>query len=356
MPHGGGKRLSEDGRDYQTLLRWIRAGAPFGKDTDPKVVGLTVAPAHRLAPPKSNLQVTVTALLSDGSRRDVSADAEYSSNQPEIAAVKEGGLIETQDIPGDGAIMVRYLGHVGVFRVTIPQQSPLEKYVFPKPANFVDEHVFAKLKVLGLPPSELCSDGEFLRRVSLDITGTLPTAKEAEKFLADTDPSKRARLVDELLTRPAYASYFALKWGDILRNRRDGLVGVGGKQERTLALHGWIRDSLARNKPYDQFVREILTATGDFSGPKSQPPVGWYNVLRSPEALVDDTAQVFLGTRIQCASVIITPTRDGARTTTGDWLRTLPAFSSSIQRIRLRPRRRAQAGCQRHAHCADARR
>lgn len=301
MSHGGGKRLSADSRDYQTLLRWIRVGAPFGKDTDPKVVGLVVAPAHRLAPPKSILQITVTALFSDGSHRDVTADAEYSSNNPEIASVSEGGLIETEDVPGDGAVMVRYLGHVGVFRATIPQQAPLEKYTFPQPANFIDEHVFAKLKLLRVPPSELCSDSEFLRRASLDITGTLPTAKEAERFLADKDVNKRAKLVDDLLSRPAHASYFALKWGDILRNRRDGIVGVGGKQERTLALHGWIRDSLAKNKPYDQFAREILTATGDFSGPTAQPPVGWYNVLRTPQALVDDAAQVFLGTRIQCA-------------------------------------------------------
>jgi hypothetical protein len=301
MPHGGGKRLDQSSREYQTLLRWIRAGTPFGLDSDPKVVGLEIAPAHRLAPPRSHLQITVTARFSDGSRRDVTADAEYSSNQPEVASVAEGGLIETQDVPGDGAVMVRYLGHVGVFRVTVPQKTPLDRYPFPRPANFIDKHVFAKLTVLGVPPSDLCSDSEFIRRVSLDITGTLPTAQEAEKFLASTDPDRRAKLVDDLLGRPAYASYFALKWGDILRNRRDGMVGVGGKQERTLALHGWIRDSLAANKPYDQFVREILTATGDFAGPKAQPPVGWYNVLRTPQALVDDTAQVFLGTRIQCA-------------------------------------------------------
>ena len=301
MPHGGGKRLSADSRDYQTILRWIRGGAPFGNASDPKVVGLTVAPAHRLAPIKSSLQITVTALLSDGSRRDVTADAEYSSNQPEIASVAEGGWVETLDVPGDGAIMVRYLGHVGVFRVTIPQEAPLAKYAFPKPANFIDEHVHAKLRQLSLPPSELCSDSEFLRRVSLDIAGTLPTAKEAERFLADPDPRKREKLVDELLTRPAYASYFALKWGDILRNKRDGIVGVGGKADRTQALHAWLKESFAKNKPYDQFTREILTATGDFVGKGAQPPVGWYVVLRTPEALVDDMAQIFLGTRIQCA-------------------------------------------------------
>ena len=203
----------------------------------PEGRGADRRPGTPASPPKSKMQITVAAVFSDGSRRDVTADAEYSSNNPEIADVVKGGLIETLDTPGDGAIMVRYLGHVGVFRVTIPQDAPLEKYTFPQPANFVDEHVFARLKQLRIPPSELCSDGEFLRRVSLDITGTLPTAKEAEKFLADTDADKRGKLVDDLLRRPAYASYFALKWGDILRNRRDGIVGVGGKQERTLALH-----------------------------------------------------------------------------------------------------------------------
>lgn len=301
LPHGGGKRLSAESRDYHLLLRWIRAGTPFGSETDPKVVGLAIMPGQRLAPPKSKSQIAVAALYSDGSRRDVTADAEYSSNHSEIATVTEGGLIETQDLPGEGTIMVRYLGHVGVFRVAIPQDIPPEKCIFPRRACFVDDHVFAKLKHLGIPPSDLCNDSEFLRRVSLDITGTLPTAKEADAFLRDTDVNKRTKWVDELLGRPAYASYFALKWGDILRNRRDGIVGVGGKQERTQALHEWIRESMAKNKPYDRFVREILTATGDFSGPKAQPPVGWYNVLRTPQALVDDTAQVFLGTRIQCA-------------------------------------------------------
>jgi hypothetical protein len=301
MPHGGGKRLSADSRDYRTILRWIRSGAPFGQTADPKVVGLAVAPAHRLAPARSSLQMSVTAVLSDGSRRDVTADAEYSSNNPEIASVAEGGFVETLDVPGDGAIMVRYLGHVGVFRVTIPQEAPVAKYVFPRPTNFIDEHVHAKLRQLSVPPSERCTDSEFLRRVSLDITGTLPTASEVEKFLANPDSRRREKLIDDLLTRPAYASYSALKWGDILRNKRDGIVGVGGKAERTQALHAWLKESFAKNKPYDQFVREILTATGDFAGPDAQPAVGWYVVLRTPAALVDDAAQIFLGTRIQCA-------------------------------------------------------
>ena len=260
-----------------------------------------MTPGHRLVAPGAGQQLAVAARYSDGSQRDVTARAEFSSNDEELVRVGKSGLVETGARPGEGAVMVRYLGHVGVFRATIPQAVPAAKLVFPEPNNFIDTHVFAKLKQLGLPPSELCSDGEFMRRVSIDITGTLPTVAEAEKFLADTDPKKREKLIDELLGRPTSASYFALKWGDILRNRRTGLVGVGGGVARTTSLHTWVRDSLATNKPYDRFVREVLTAKGDFAGENAQPPVGWYNVLRTPQALVDDTAQVFLGTRIQCA-------------------------------------------------------
>ncbi|MBL8796258.1 MAG: DUF1553 domain-containing protein [Planctomycetia bacterium] len=301
IAHGGGKRLDPNGRDYQLILRWIGSGAPFGHASDSQVVRISVTPVHRLLAPRSTQQLAVTAHYSDGSMRDVTRQSEYSSNEPELVAVSEAGLVETHDRPGGGAIMVRHLGQVTVFRATVPQNVPADKFRAPAPANFIDELVFARLKQLNVPPSVLCSDSEFLRRASIDITGTLPTVAEAEKFLADTDPQKRAKLVDELLARPAYASTFALKWGDILRNRRNGLVGVGGAQVRTTALHGWIHDSLEKNKPYDQFVREILTAKGDFSGADAQPPVGWYNVLRTPQALVDDTAQAFLGTRIQCA-------------------------------------------------------
>jgi hypothetical protein len=301
LPHGGGKRLRSDSRDHQLLLRWIGAGAPYGRDTDPKVVGISVTPGHRLVAPRAGQQIAVTAHYSDGSHRDVTARGEFSSNDAELVRVGGTGLVETGDRPGEGSVMVRYLGHVGVFRATIPQDVPAAKMVLPEPANDIDVHVFAKLKQLGIPPSDLCSDGEFLRRASLDITGTLPTVAEVEKFLADRDPGKREKLIDELLDRPAHASYFALKWADILRNRQKGLVGVGGGAARTAALHGWIRDSLARNKPYDQFVRAVLTARGEFAGANAQPPVAWYNVLRTPQALVDDTAQVFLGTRIQCA-------------------------------------------------------
>jgi hypothetical protein len=301
LSHGGGKRLDPASRDYQLLLRWIKAGTPLGNTTDPRVTAIFVAPDHRLIAPRSRQQITVTAHFSDGLRRDVTTQAEYSSNDTEVMAVNERGLVKTHGLPGEGSVMVRYLGHVAVFRATIPLNAPLDKFPQHAPANFIDRHVFAKLKQLGLPPSELCSDSEFLRRVSLDITGTLPTAAEAEKFLGDREPRKRENLVDDLLNRPSYPSYFALKWGDILRNRKTGEVGLGGGSARTVAFHGWLRDHLAKNRPYDQLVRALLTAKGSVIGEAGKPAVGWYHVLRTPQALVDDMAQAFLGTRMQCA-------------------------------------------------------
>jgi hypothetical protein len=222
--HGGGGRLEPASRQYRLLSRWIRSGAPFGDDGDPQVVRIGVTPEQRLVAPESAQQLAVTAHFSDGSQRDVTTRAEYSSNDTEIVTVSETGLVQTHGRPGEGAVMIRFLGHLAVFRATIPQQVPAEAFADQAAANFIDELVFGKLRQLGIPPSSLCSDGEFLRRASIDITGTLPSAEEVEQFLSDNDPNKRQKLVDRLLERPAYASYFALKWGDILRNRRKGLV------------------------------------------------------------------------------------------------------------------------------------
>lgn len=311
VAHGGGVRLKRDSRDYRLIERWIRSGLPFGQEGVPQVVGITVTPDHRLIDPRSSQQITVTAHYSDATTRDVTADAEYHPGDEELVAVSGSGTVQTHELAGEGAVMVRYLGHVAVFRATIPLlrssgvqeggNDSLAPSIRLPVANFIDQHVFAKLEQLGVPPSEVCSDGEFLRRASIDIGGRLPTPEEAREFLADDDPEKRAKLVERLLDRPEYASYFALKWGDLLRNRQKGLVKVGGGSGRTHGFHQWILQSLQENKPYDRFVREILTASGSMHDSDGHPAVGWFNVLRTPQAMVDDTSQVFLGTRIQCA-------------------------------------------------------
>ncbi|MFM2097326.1 MAG: hypothetical protein RIS70_4450, partial [Planctomycetota bacterium] len=164
----------------------------------------------------------------------------------------------------------------------------------PATVNLIDEHVFAKLKALGLPPSAICDDATYLRRVTIDVAGRLPTIAETEQFLADKDPNRRLNLVNRLLDSGDYADFFANKWNAILRNKRR----ADTDKPATFAFHDWIRQSLLENKPYDQFVREVLTASGE---PSRNPPVAWYREVKDQSAQVEDTAQLFLGLRIQCA-------------------------------------------------------
>ncbi len=196
---------------------------------------------------------------------------------------------------GLAAVMARYQGQVAVFRATVPLGLPIAGAPDFPVDNLVDAATLKQWKALGIAPSESCTDAEFIRRASLDITGSLPTIAEIKAFVADAAPDKRARLVDGLLERPEYASYFAVKWADILRNKREGNESFA---RGTFTFYDWIRENLARNMPYDRFVRSIVAASGT---PTTAPPVQWYQRLKQTDAFVDDTAQVFLGMRLQCA-------------------------------------------------------
>jgi len=190
--------------------------------------------------------------------------------------------------------MVRYQSHVAVFRATVPLGGKTPDYKFPQ-QTVVDRYTQQKWRKLGLVPSELCSDEQFIRRVYLDLTGSLPTPKQVAAFLADKDTKKRDKLVDSLLETSEYAYFFANKWADVLRVKRRGQPD---RAKGTFAFHDWIRLALVKDKPYDEFAREILSATGDEN---SSPPTVWYKELQQPEQFVDDTAQVFLGLRLACA-------------------------------------------------------
>lgn len=295
VPHGGGKKLDADSHEYRLIVRWIAGGMPLGKPDDPTVAAIEVYPPNRVLGRGGRQQLVVTARYTDGRTEDVTRWAQYQSNEPEVAGVAEGGRVEARDLSGGAAIMARYQGQVAVFRAMVPLGQPVAATTAFTPANFLDEHVQARWQALGLAPSESCSDAEFIRRAALDICGTLPTADEVRAFVAETDPEKRPKLVDRLLARPDYAAYFATKWADILRNKREGNAQL---QASTYRFYDWIKSSLARNVPYDRFVRGVIAATGT---PETAPPVMWYRKLRSPDAFVDDTAQVFLGMRLQCA-------------------------------------------------------
>jgi hypothetical protein len=291
-PHGGGQRIEFDSPAYRLIRRWIEQGMPFGSDNDPKVARIEVLPKERLMNRESTQQITVIAHYTDGSTEDVTRTTTFDSNDAEMAEVSVTGLVTTGQLTGSVAVMARYQGQVDVFRGTVPLGVPTNN--LPPAKNYVDELVFAKLKALGLPSSQICDDATFLRRVTVDLTGRLPTPEESEKFLANADPNKRAQKVDELLDSGDYADYFANKWTAILRNKRR----QDTEKPITYAFHQWVRDSFAQNKPYDLFVREVLTATGDSN---VNPAVGWYREVKEMSAQVEDTAQLFLGLRIQCA-------------------------------------------------------
>jgi hypothetical protein len=196
------------------------------------------------------------------------------------------------DIPGKVAVMVRYQTSVAVFNASVPLGASVDK--LPPTKNFVDKAVFANLKELGIPPSPVIDDATFLRRVTLDIGGRLPTEAEASAFLANKSPDKRDQWIDELLQGTDYADFFAAKWTAVLKNRRDDASDILSN----FAFHAWVRDSLLANKPYDQFVRELLAATGTVIG---NPPVAWYKRVKEPKNQIEDVAQLFLGVRMQCA-------------------------------------------------------
>ena len=291
-PHGGGKRMEDGSYEYNQLVQWIEQGMPYGADTDPFVTAIQCVPETRTMTRKSQQQVAIIATYSDGSTEDVTRMALFEPNEAEMAECSTTGLVSTLDLAGEVAIMARYQGQVATFRATIPLGADTSN--MPEPLNLVDTAVFGKLKQLGIPASAVCDDATFLRRASLDIAGTLPTDEEVRTFLADTATDKRDRLIDRLLDSPAYADQFANKWNFILRNHKESGEDTPG----TMLFHQWLWDKMYDNTPYDQIVREIVTASGD---PQMNPAVTWYRDVDSTEEQVEDTAQLFLGLRIQCA-------------------------------------------------------
>ena len=292
VPHGGGKRLELDGPYYEVIRRWIAAGAAPGDPNVRRVASIRVLPTERLMPRNTQQQLVVIAKYTDGTAEDVSELSQYKLSEPDMGQVNETGLVTAGSRPGDMAVMVSYQSHVAVFRAVLPLGAPIEST--PPVRSFVDELVLKKLRLLGMPPSPLCDDATFLRRASVDISGRLPTQAEAESFLADTNADKRERVIERLAASPDYASFFANKWAAILRNQRtDPTV-----QRGNYAFHQWIQQAMLENMPYDKFVGAIVAASGEVG---NNPPVEWYRQVDETNEQVEDTAQLFLGLRIQCA-------------------------------------------------------
>jgi hypothetical protein len=294
-PHGGGRRIEPGSASYEILLAWLRQGCPVGSPDAPTLTAIAVEPRQCRLARGQRLSLSVTARYSDGSSRDVTGMAEYQSNEPAVATVDAEGVVATHDQTGEAAVLARYMGQVAVCAAAVPRDRPPKRGANFTCRNFIDTCALRKWQALGIAPSPPASDAEFLRRTWLDICGMLPTPEQARAYLDSRDQAKRDRLIDYLLERREYSSFFALKWADIVRN-----ASLAGAERVSAQLQEWLRAQIALNRPFDEIVRGIVAADGTV---RETPGVNWLWQMRDdlPWQPTADTAQVFLGTRLACA-------------------------------------------------------
>ncbi|MFP6575748.1 MAG: DUF1549 domain-containing protein [Pirellulaceae bacterium] len=293
VPHGGGQRMEVNSVDQQIMLTWIEQGTPWGQSDGPVLEKLVIQPQQVLMEPLRSHQLLVSAIYSDGSHRDVTAAASYSSNQSVIADVDDAQQIKTGKHPGEAAITVNYMGKVVATRVLIPRQSRPQQLKQLPIANQIDALVGQKLNSLGLQPSDATKDSIFLRRLYLTTIGTLPTATELTSFLSDPHQDKRRQQIKRVMERPEYTDYWTLKWADVLMLNPEKM-GPRGAYE----FHHWLRQQIQTNRPYDQWVRELITASGN-SG--KYGPTNFFRAAPTAEDLTKTVSQAFLGIRMDCA-------------------------------------------------------
>lgn len=301
IPHGGGKRLSDSDVDYRILVVWIKGGAPRPQADAPRVTKLEVWPPQRLAPIASKQQLRVMASYSNGAARDVTAWARFDSMDDGVVGVNRSGLVQTVG-QGQTPVMARFEGQAAISVFVVPFGPPPQLAGWIN-QNAVDELAAQKFRELGIEPSPLCDDATFIRRAFLGAIGTLPTTEETAAFLQSAEPQKRTQLVDRLLGltgdpkldlyNEQYAAYWTLKWSDLLRNTSDKLGEQG-----MWAMHNWLRDSFRQNKPFDRFVRELVTGKGSIF---SNGPANYFRINSNSSDLAESTSQIFLGIRLECA-------------------------------------------------------
>lgn len=290
--HEGGMRLDPASEDYRILRDWIAAGAQADSPDTPALTALTVSPPEAvLDDPQQSIQLAVTATFSDGTCRDVTRFAVYQPANLLVDASRTGLISPKRS--GETTVMVRFEHLQTAVPLAFLPQRPGFQWNSPPEHNIIDTHVFAKLRRMRILPSDACDDVTYLRRVYFDLAGLLPSRAEAEAFLADGRPDKRARLVDALLERPEFADWWTVKWADLLRLEERVLDATG-----TTVMHRWIRDSVAYDKPLDVFSRELITSTGSTY---ESGPANYYRTLREATVRSETTAQIFLGTRLGCA-------------------------------------------------------
>ena len=293
VAHGGGRRIKKGDPVHRVFHGWIGEGLRLDAETVPDLVKIEVFPNKRVFKPAGNQQqLVVMGTYTDGSVRDVTPLTVFSSSNEQVGSVSETGLVSKSG-RGETAILARILDKMTTGFVTFLEDVPGFAWSNPQPNNFVDNLVFEKLQQLQILPSDLCSDEEFLRRVYLDVTGRLPTIEESTAYLANPTPDKRAQLIDTLVESDDFADFWTLKWTDILRSNSKKVTAIG-----THKFRRWVYDAIRTDKPFDQFARDLLTASGSVF---ENPAANYWRASRDPNDAVETTAQLFLGIRIQCA-------------------------------------------------------
>jgi len=294
IAHKGGLRLDFEDRNYQVLSEWLLQGAAAPSHDDPVLKRVEVLPAEMQLGLEQRQPLIVRAHYSDGRVEDVTQWATYTSAQEPVAEVDEHGLVRVVG-HGEGAISVWFSSQIVVARISSPYPHELDDSVFQEASrsSFIDEIVLEKLQQLRLEPSARCRDEVFLRRAFLDTVGILPTTEETLGFLNDTQPDKRWRLVDDLLSRPEFTDYWAYRWSDIL-----AISGRRLKPRAVKAYYKWIHNHVEKNTPWDEVVREVITARGDSL---DQGQTNFYSLHQTPEDMAENISQAFLGLSINCA-------------------------------------------------------
>jgi hypothetical protein len=302
VPHGGGKRIAPKSVEHQTLIAWLKNGAPAPKKEPAAVTALSVFPKQRVGQPGLSQQLRVEATYADGSVRDVTALALFDSMDEAMLDVSGTGFVRTHG-KGQAPIMVRFEGQAGIAMFVVPYDDAVELAGW-KNNNFVDELAEKKFRELGIEPSPLCDDTTFVRRAFLDGTGTLPTIEQTTAFHAKNGANKREQLIDELLGMTGdplrdvhndnYAAWWTLKWSDLIRNTSNG----GGQEQAMWSMHNWMKEAFRTNRTFDKVVRELVTAKGSTY---SNGPANYFRIFRNATELTESTAQLFLGVRLECA-------------------------------------------------------
>ena len=301
VSHEGGRRFAIGSLEYETLRTWIKSGASAPSSDAVELTKIIVTPSRRVCERSESQQLRVEVEFADGSKRDVTRWAKFDSMDEGVVSVSEDGFVTTTGA-GQAAVMVRYEGQVEIAMFVVPY-SPSVDLADWQNNNFVDELAVTKFRELGLPPSSVCDDATFIRRAFLDCIGTLPKPEESVAFVESTDPHKQSQLVDRLLGLTGdpnldiyndhYAAFWTLKWSDLIRNSSNKLGEQG-----MWALHNWIKESFRTNKPFDHFVRELVTAKGSIY---MNGPANYFRVNGNSSELTESTAQLFLGIRLECA-------------------------------------------------------